>query len=368
MIEDFFCQQKFDWLTIRLYDGTVASCCQANYHSLPVSVFKSHGIFNYPLIQADRTKMLANQMVEDCESCWTPERKGLISRRQRCRSTERIYHNAVVDKPKTINLIISNTCNQTCVYCDKTFSHSWLNDIIENGPYPIAQDIRLRATDKDRVIYKLSQKQMARTQVQQEILKQVEPLLCNDIIDIISKIAAADQIKIYSGLEVDTKRFARLCEEVHKIYPNIRFVISAENIERNHEFVRYGSRWSNFLHNLNTVKNLFQFEFRSTVSNLTLFGLRDFLDFFQHEKIILVPLQYPLYLRPGVMDRQSKQMLLETLQDQHPDLPGILDHVMDDNDVAQKQYLGSYIREFAKRRNLEMDIFSVSFQKWLDII
>jgi hypothetical protein len=381
MIKDFYCQQKFDYLTIRLYDGTVASCCQANYHALPVSVFKSHGIFNYPSIQQDRTKMLANELVDDCESCWIPERKGLVSRRQKLQTTERIYHSTTVDKPKTINLVISNTCNQTCVYCDKTFSHSWLKDIVQNGPYPVADDLRLSATDKDRVIFKLGQKQLARTQVQQEILQQVsacapgttfeisggEPLLYNDLLDVISNIAAADQIKLFTGLQVDTKRFSRLCHALHEIYPGIRFYISAENINLNHEFTRYGSRWSTFLHNLDTAKNLFSVEFRSTVSNLTLFGLPDFLDFFQDQKIHLVPLQDPLYLRPGVMDSESKHNLASRLSNTHPSMSEILDHMMDDNDLEQKHTLGSYVVEFARRRGLDMGIFPISFRHWIGL-
>lgn len=384
MIKDYYCQQKFYWLTVRLYDATVASCAQAGYHSLPLSVIqnKSFGIFNYPSIQADRTKMLANQPVEDCESCWEAERKGLTSRRQKFNSTDRVYHSVTVDRPEVINLLVSNTCNQTCVYCDKTFSHSWLRDIVQNGPYHTTNDgVRLKATDKDRVIFGLSQNQLAQTTMQQQILQQVaewadgirfqitggEPLLYNDLVNVVTRIAAAKEIKLYTGLQVDPKRLARLCDDLHAIRPDIQFVISVENTGRAHEFVRYGSKWSIFLENLRVVQNLFAVEYRSTVSNLTLFGLADFLRYFEGKKITLVPLVDPIYLRPGVMDAASKQHLTAGLEHKHETMPHIIDHIMDDNDLDQKHDLKIYLHEFARRRMLSMDIFPDSFTKWINL-
>ncbi len=382
MIKDYYCQQKFDHLTIRLYDGTVASCCQAQYHSLPVSVIREHGIFNYPSIQDDRMKMLLNRRVEDCESCWIPESKGLVSRRQQFNTTERIYHTIEIDKPKIINIIVSNTCNQTCVYCCKNFSHSWLNDVIENGPYPtVDDDDRFKITNMDRVVHKLSQKQLAQTSMQKEILEQIsrcvegteffitggEPLLYNDLVNLISRISTAKQIFISTGLHVDPKRFRRVCQDLHQICPGIRFVISAENIGNRQEFVRYGSQWPIFLQNLSTVQSLFDIEFRATISNLTIFGLTEFLNFFNDQKIILVPVKDPTYLRPGVMDPESKQELAATLQGKHPDMMDIIDHVMDDSDLSERENLKVYVSEFARRRNLKIDIFPTSFLDWLGL-
>lgn len=384
MIQDYYCQQKFYWLTVRLYDATVASCAQAGYNALPLSVIqnKSFGIFNYPSIQSDRMKMLANEPVEDCESCWEVERKGLVSRRQKFCSTDRTYHKVLVDRPEVINLIVSNTCNQTCVYCDKTFSNSWLRDIVQNGPYHTDNDgVRLKVTDKDRVIYQISQKQLAQTTTQHEILAQVtrwadgirfqitggEPLLCNDLVDIVSRIALAKEIKLYTGLQVDPKRLLRICNDLHAIRPDIQFIISIENIGSAHEFVRYGSKWSIFLQNLDTVKNLFNTVYRSTVSNLTMFGLADFLQHFQNEEITLVPLVEPIYLRAGVMDAESKNNLAARLAGKHDIMPQIIDHLMDDDDLSQKGNLKIYVNEFARRRALQMDIFPDSFIKWINV-
>ena len=67
-IENYYCSQKFDWVEIRLYDGLVASCCQAQPDHINISDVENHpvGFFNYPKIKQDRQMMLNNQRIAGC--------------------------------------------------------------------------------------------------------------------------------------------------------------------------------------------------------------------------------------------------------------------------------------------------------------
>lgn len=384
MIDHFYCQEKFNGVQIRMSDGSVSSCCQTTPHILRYNDIKDRSLafFNYDSIVADRQKMLSGQKVEDCRSCWIPESRGLSSRRTRLNQTEKIYHNTFAS-PTHIDLNISNTCNQTCVYCDKYFSHSWLQDVIQNGPYDTnANDTRFRIVAKDRVINHISQKQQNTTGIFNELLRQVsevaptasisisggEPFLNNNLLHIVRSISSAKQISIQTGLHVNTKRLADICAQLKTVAPDLKVRVSVENIGLRHEFLRFGSKWPTFLENLKIVEGLFDVHLRSTVCNATLFGLRDFLQFFQAYEINLYPLSDPVYLRPGVLDLESKKLIQQELcVDLHPDIPAILSHVASDQDIDQQHNLARFLREFARRRNLDMTIFPSSFLRWIEI-
>ena len=131
-IKNYYCSQKFDWVEIRLYDGFVASCCQAQSHRITINDIKNHpvGFFNYSQIQKERQQMLDNQPVSGCETgCWSLERQNIQSLRQQMATDQKIY-STVEGIPKTVNLVINNTCLQSCVYCCKNFSSSWLADVV----------------------------------------------------------------------------------------------------------------------------------------------------------------------------------------------------------------------------------------------
>lgn len=382
MIDNYYCQEKFTAIQIKLYDGMVSSCCQTTPQQLRYHEIKdqSGAFFNYPSIIEDRRKMLANEKVEDCQSCWLPESQGLSSRRTRRNQTEKLYH-TTISKPKIIDLNVSNACNQTCVYCCKYFSNSWLKDILNNGPYDTENDgMRFKVTNKDLVINSLGQKDMNNTRLFNELLRQIaemasgadlsisggEPFLNNDLPMIVTAISDAAQITITSGLHVETKRLLRISQNLKEIAPNIRIRVSVENISERHEFVRFGSQWPTFLENLQVVKSLFDVELRSTLCNLTVFGLKDFLEFFDSEKITLYPLADPAYLRLGVLDPDSKHDLIRSLnEDLHPDIPEILKHLSDEENLDQRHNLARFLPEFAKRRKLDLAIFPQSFLHWL---
>ena len=113
MLKNYYCSQKFDWIEIRLYDGFVASCCQAQSHKITVDDIKNHpmGFFNYPTIQKERQQMLDNQPVAGCETgCWSLERQNILSRRLQFGSDQKTY-STVEGIPKTLNLASNSFTN-----------------------------------------------------------------------------------------------------------------------------------------------------------------------------------------------------------------------------------------------------------------
>lgn len=379
MVRDYYCQQKFNWVEIRLYDGYVAACCQSKSSKITIDQISKRplGFFNYDEILEERSRMLANERISGCESCWAVEDQGLSSRRLDMKSVPRIYDN-IESTPETINLVLSNTCNQTCVYCCKNFSNSWLLDIAKNGDYSGIDAPRYQFTDKDRIMMKLGQKDLYNSRLVSLILDQVldcadqckiiitggEPFLDNHLVDIIDKIKSARSIEIYTGLAVNNKRLDRLCRELKKLRSDIKIVLSVENISDFHEFNRYGSSWSEWLENYQTVKSYFVCSSNTVISNLTVFGLCDFLSYFPDMEKNFSILVDPSFLSVNLLDPVSKQSIISDLM-KFENTKQIIDHMSRSADQSQKPILSKYLCEFSQRRSLELDIFPESFLNWL---
>ena len=128
---NFYCNQKFWWLSVDLEKFQTFSCCAATPQRVNLSWVKENPgqIFNTPLLQQERTMMLDNQPVSSCSSsCWVPESQGMPSRRLTTNG-QLSTHSSVVSSPETLNIVVGTDCNMTCVYCCKFYSTAWSRDI-----------------------------------------------------------------------------------------------------------------------------------------------------------------------------------------------------------------------------------------------
>ena len=384
MITDYYCQQKFDWVEIRLYDGLVISCCQAEPHRIKKDsiIGKPMGFFNYPEIVKEREMMLANERVPGCESCWKFEEKNLSSRRTYFNAAQRIYNDTFCS-PKTVNLVISNTCNQTCVYCCKSYSHSWLDDVAKNGNYDLNGDVnRHQLNNQDRIMLKLKQPDLHQSVLKNIILKQIaecqdidhviitggEPFLDNFLVEIVDGIKTTKKITIVTGLHVQPNRFSKLIKQLSDLkIDNLWIKISGENINQFHMFNRFGSDYGEWKENYQTVKSNFKYFFEPVVSNLTVFGIPEFLELHSSETKKLHILSEPEYLMVNLLDEESKDRVQKQLESfKNRDTEQLVSIMNSPANVSQKENLRKYFYEFARRRQLDTGIFPFSFLKWLD--
>ena len=382
-IKNYYCSQKFDWVEIRLYDGFVSSCCQAQSHRITVDDIKNHpvGFFNYHKIQQERQQMLDNQPVSGCETgCWSLERQNIQSRRQQLGTDQKTY-STVECIPKTLTLIVNNTCLQSCVYCCKNFSSSWLADVVKNGDYNIpGYENRYNASSHDKVLSRISQPELHNSKFSQTVLDQIvknsdqvehlvisggEPLLDNNLVSLLQNLSHIPKITLYSGLTVNSDRLRRILDSI-KSMSQLEFVISAENINALHEFNRYGSKQDLFDVNVDIIKSNFSMKFSATVSNATLFGLPDFLNKHSADLVQFNLLVDPGYLAPNILDDNSKQIIVEKLQAANrTDLENIINYIMLPIDATQKPLLKQFLDQYSTRRNLDLKIFPESWIQWM---
>lgn len=382
---NFYCSQKFTWLSINLEKLQYMSCCAAKSKKIDLNFVRSNpgSLFNNPDLIKERQDMLQDIPVASCEaSCWIPESKNIISRRLKSNTNIRT-HETEISEPEILHLLVTSNCNMTCVYCCKQYSSSWLQDI-SNKPYNVVtSDDKFVINDTERVLQNLSQKDLGKSSVNQLLLDEFdklsksqslrkveitggEPFLYLYLLDIVQSVPADKAVEIYTGLGVNPKRFEKICSMLSE-YSNVQIVISAETVEDLYEFCRYGNTWEQFQTNLNTLtKYNIHTSFNATLSNLTLFGYGEFVKRFKDYDVQYSPCTDPGFMAMHVMDDDSKNIILDQL-----DVLNIESFEFIANSLKVEPYISecanlrSYLLDFAERRNLKLDVFPKSFVNWV---
>jgi organic radical activating enzyme len=336
--------------------------------------------FNWPEILAERQSMLDNRRVSGCEnSCWKPEDQNQSSRRTEIKIHPR--YQDIRRLPRTLNLVVDNTCNLTCSYCCKNFSSAWLRDVVVNGNYHIdSAQTRYDADARDIMLHRVSQKIMAQSSLGTKIMQQIaqshdqideilltggEPLLYQDLESMLD-LFRDKKIQIFTGLGVPKQRVKKLLPLLE--LPNVRVTVSAENTGAYHEFNRYGTSYQDFLHNLELFDHHPRINFASTISNLTVLDFANFAQRNPGRDIILNYVFEPGFMHPSVLDHETKSAVLDQLRIVVPQHHArIASWMMPDASWQDRDRLRKFMLRFASVRALDFALFPQSLKSWLDI-
>jgi molybdenum cofactor biosynthesis enzyme MoaA len=382
----FYCSQKFWWLSVDLDKSQLQSCCSASPQKVNFEWLKDNQgqLFNTPDLLAERAAMLNDLPVASCNNtCWAAEAQNIPSRRLVMGSNQ-VTHTELRSDPEILNIMVGKDCNMTCSYCCKHYSTGWIREIQKHGDYAVdAQDDRLSLNDRDRVRLYVSQQELdtpRRRTLIKEIGKLVhsgklrgimisggEPFLYNDLADLLSQMPFAVPTTVWTGLGVNPKRLQRELDTV-VLYQNISLVVSAENINSAYEFNRAGNSWENFVTNIEAIeRQRVSYTFNSVISNLTVFGLEDFVTWAGQIPMAFSACTDPDYLGVHVMDAESKQRVLERVDNLPAEAKNIIvNSIMIEPTPQQISNCRNYVTEFARRRQLSLDIFPQSFVKWIN--
>lgn len=341
-------------------------------------------LFNNSISVAERGMMLDNQRNPSCEfNCFRAEDMGAVSARI-IREGHIKSHTQTVTQPTILDITVGSDCNLTCTYCTKEFSSAWRNDIQKNGAYILEDDNnRYQLNIKDKLIGTLSQNQKANLQSYNLLIKEIEtiasnldavyisggePLLYNNIKEILEKINNVPNVFLFTGLGVNIKRFEKILNTL-KNFSNITLYLSCENIGNYLEFNRYGIKSAEYQKKIDLIKDSgIKFIFHSVLSNLSVFGFYDFLqqyrDHVQGHDFVYTP----DFMAMCVLDDTSKNKIRDQFQDDLlPWKTQLLQNLEAEPTPKQINNLGLFVKEFTKRRNINLvDIYPKHFTDWLD--
>ena len=204
---------------------------------------------------------------------------------------KQLYDNIDKFELHKIDVRWSNVCNSACIYCSPEYSSKWATELNVTIEQP-----------KDQ--HKEEMKQYVFDNVHQ--LKHVylaggEPLLMKENLELLNLLKQTNpdvNLRINTNLsKVDTNIFKAICE-----FKNVHWIISVDEIEEEYEYVRYGSKWQDFLDNLVIIKDLnHKISFNMLQHLLNYMSIFDCIKFlqnfgFHNNSFIVGPITTPNYL------------------------------------------------------------------------
>jgi sulfatase maturation enzyme AslB (radical SAM superfamily) len=309
--------------------------------------------------------MIINEPGTRCSPCYELEKEknsfDIISDRVFYLKELKSVPLSTYDQPTTFDLKKvdvrwSNLCNFSCVYCGPEYSSKWENELNIKIDRPMDNKIQQFKNYIFENVEKLEHVYLAGG----------EPLLMKENLEFLQLLMAKNpevNIRVNTNLsKVDTQIFDLICQ-----FKNVHWTISVETIEDEYEYIRYGSKWNDFLKNLQIVKKTeqkisfnmlyFLLNYNSLFSCINLlkqFGFHD-------NSFIIGALTEPAFLDirhlpTNVLQSSKEQIQLKLNEKSGFLLDNGLQNILKYIDMPFKKDLSnSYkkLEELDKRRNLD---------------
>ena len=248
----YFCPMPWTGLMYN-FDGQVKNCIRSDPATGALGNIKDQPIEEILLGNVNVTKqqnILNQSPAAGCHTCYELEhgKQGfdIISDRifyiKEFKKNNMDLYQLGQHELQTIDVRWTNLCNFACTYCGPEFSSKWADElgVVINQPTDQQQE------DFKNYIYQHAPK------LKHVYLAGGEPLLMKQNLELLSKLNPDVNLRINTNLsKVDTGVFDAVCQ-----FKNVHWTISVETMEEEFEYVRFGGRWSDFLDNLNTIRQL----------------------------------------------------------------------------------------------------------------
>jgi sulfatase maturation enzyme AslB (radical SAM superfamily) len=233
---------------------------------------------------------------------------------------------------QAIDVRWTNLCNFSCVYCSPEFSSKWANELSVRINTPTEQQL----INFKEYIFKHAKN------LKHVYLAGGEPLLMKENLELLRELNPDVNLRINTNLsKVDTGVFDAVCG-----FKNVHWTVSVETTEEEFEYIRFGGRWSDFLDNLNIIRQLdhkISFNMLWFLLNYdTVFGCVDYLKGlgFHNNSFIIGALLTPEYLNIRHLPENVLNLLKTKLESRIDERPGYL---LEDSYHNMLHYIGQPI-------------------------
>ena len=247
----YFCPMPWTGLMYN-FNGRVKNCIRS-VDSMPLGNIQKtpiRDILQGPENTARQINIINQSPTPSCQTCYDLEhgKKGfdIVS--------DRIFYIRELKKVpvetytpgnfdlQTIDVRWSNLCNFACVYCSSDFSSKWADEM----------QIKVSCPTQDQVDEFQNYIYQHASQLKHVYLAGGEPLLMKENIQLLEKLNPNVQLRINTNLsKVDTRVFETICQ-----FPNVHWTVSVETVQDQFEYIRHGGKWTDFLENLQIIKQL----------------------------------------------------------------------------------------------------------------
>ena len=377
MLKNLYCYDKFNQILIDVENRFLYNCCHAYPERLNIDECEKDPtkiILSDQMVK-DRKLMLENKRFKSCEICYGAEDRGEVSYRDMVEPSKHLDNPNLI--PKTIAISISTDCNMACAYCSPRLSSTWRHTVAKHGPVGINE-----LTSMNKVQIKLKQHQRSQSKffklliiaiennidsINKIVISGGEPLIHKEFFNFVEKFSKKVNIQVVTGLGTPNTIFQKFLELASRL--DINVAVSAESVGTDHEFIRYdkGMPWERFHNRLKKLDEYnINYEFFNTHSNLSTFKYKEFLNLFGHKKLSLNFVTDPYYLKPCILDPESKEKFVKE-HSNNPAQKKFIDLVLLECTEQDRIGCANYLKRLSTIRNISLQTFPSSFLNWLNI-
>jgi MoaA/NifB/PqqE/SkfB family radical SAM enzyme len=252
LTNQYFCPMPWTGLMFN-FDGSVKNCIRTDPRTGQLGNIKDTPIEEILLGSKNISKQINitnNQPAAGCHTCYDLERgkQGFDIISDRIFYIREFKHTPLdTYRPNNFDLQAidvrwTNLCNLACVYCGPSFSSKWADELGVKTATPSHQQL----ADFKRFIYQHAKN------LKHVYLAGGEPLLMKENLELLKELNPDINLRINTNLsKVDTGVFDAVCG-----FKNVHWTVSVESVGDEFEYIRFGGRWSDFLDNLNTIRQL----------------------------------------------------------------------------------------------------------------
>lgn len=311
------CLAKWLHVTLHLPTGRSHSCYHPKPHKIPLNEISKDpsALHNTTFKIEQREKMLKGNRPEECSYCWGVEDlpgEHLSDRHYRSAeewAEDRFDEVIKLGKapkinPSYVEVNFNNACQFKCSYCSPLNSSSWMQEIKQLGPYPTSWGHnRIDWMEKNDLIpipesdpnpyVDAFWKWWPSLYKDLRFFRMTggEPLIDVNtyrVLDYVAKNPHKDlSLSITSNLCPPEKSFIKFLNaaqnlEKQQCVKRFFLFVSLDGVGARAEYIRYGMKFDLLRNNIHTLLNevpSMDFSFIFTFSNLSLGGLREFLNF-----------------------------------------------------------------------------------------
>lgn len=371
--QDNFCVMPFISGCVNT-DGQLQSCCA-------IQIDRTEKIYNikkdsiYDWWQSDyisklKNKFERNERPIECRTCWGQEDKGLISLRQEKNKEWLINLNSDLDKqikrlssysnslPIDWELQLTNLCNLKCQMCTGRASSKLL---IENKKIFSKADIKLEIQEQEEKNFKQEEFDINDHGAEQilEIFKNKklksinlrggEPFMVPNIKKLLKTIVEQNIAeKILLQITTNGTIYDEEINFYLKKFKKVRLMWSVESTDKQNNFLRYPSDWSQIQKNILNYKKLQNLSIivNTTITNLSCLYIDQIINFCIEHQLYhqFYVARWPIYMTWDNLPKETLELVQKKIK-----------RVVDEHKVQPKNLKEFLMKLDNKIKNYEFD-------------
>lgn len=289
------------WNHVNLRSGDrVFPCCRFK-HSIAHFDGALANVLHSRAYQDLRDKSV-REPIKGCEKCYTEERLGVESMRQRFNKQ---YSTNEVSL-KFLEIGFDNICNLSCNSCSGEFSHTWAQE-------------NLQHSKKESLIVSTKEIQNIPQSINRVLFLGGEPLMTNRH----SKFLQLSESPQSVSVTYNTNGTFSLSDKdisLLKKFKNVHFIVSIDAYGTDNEKIRSNSIWKDIVNFISQVEtHMFTFSIHTTLYKENYNLLPKLASWIHNNKYnwTINILTYPHHLAINTLNKAQKTQLLSDLQNNH---------------------------------------------------